>query len=141
MAKGTLTPEERLFCGVFITGIGWADRSRERHGDYAKLAFMSFATLEVHIESDCPKELSVPIEAAVKEFQARRGQEFQTSGSGQTITLGYLNSCKCLGGHALSQSFQLLLSEVRSRRLLCGHGFRHSPRSGKVQVRISSGML
>ena len=83
-----MTPQERLFCGVFPGGISWADRGREKHGDYARLAFMPYATLEATIEPDCPKALRPMIEAAIEAFQARRGQEFPISTCGQTVLLG-----------------------------------------------------
>jgi hypothetical protein len=79
---------DRLFSGVFSTGIGYADRTVERHGDYKRLAFLSFGTLALDIEPDCPNELrSIIIEQAA-EIQAKRGQQFLISFSGQTVVLG-----------------------------------------------------
>lgn len=79
---------ERIFAGVFSTGIGYADRAREKHGDWARLAFLSFSTLELVIEKDCPAALRADIEANAAKIQARRGEQYQVSTCGQTITLG-----------------------------------------------------
>jgi hypothetical protein len=80
---------ERIFAGVFSTGIGYADRKREKHGDYARLAFLTFSTLTLEIEKDCPAALRKEIEDDAARVQAKRGEAFQVSTSGQTITLGY----------------------------------------------------
>jgi hypothetical protein len=78
---------ERLFCGVFPTGWSWCDRSIEEHGDYVRVAYMSFATLELEISR--PKSPLLPlIQKDAAELQARRGQEYQVSTAGQTVTLG-----------------------------------------------------
>lgn len=88
MARKKLTPVERLFCGVFPGGLVFADRGREKNGDYARLAFMPYSTLEVKIESDCPKALVPLIQESVRGMQARRGEEFPLSTCGQSIILG-----------------------------------------------------
>lgn len=80
---------ERIFAGVFSTGIGYADRKREKHGDYARLAFLTFSTLTLEVEQDCPTALRKEIEEDAARIQAKRGEAFQVSTSGQTITLGY----------------------------------------------------
>ena len=68
-----MTAGEQLFIGVFSTGIAYADRTIERHGDYKKLAFLPFNTLELMIEKDCPADLRVLIVADAAAIQARRG--------------------------------------------------------------------
>lgn len=88
MARKKLTPVERLFCGVFPGGLVFADRGREKNGDYARLAFMPYSTLEVKIEPDCPKALVPLIQESVRGMQARRGEEFPLSTCGQSIILG-----------------------------------------------------
>jgi hypothetical protein len=80
---------ERIFAGVFPEGIVYADRKRERGGDYVRLAFLSFATLGLDIETDCPEELRPQILASAARIQARKGEQFQTSSSGQSVTLGW----------------------------------------------------
>lgn len=77
----------RLFIGIFPTGISYADKYYEAHGDYKRLAFLSYATLTLEIEPDCPEPLKQEIEEHAKAFN--QGDEFQISTSGQTITLGY----------------------------------------------------
>ena len=79
---------ERLFSGVYPAGIVYADRAREKHGDYAKCAFLPFRSLVLEVEHDCPKALRALIEADAAKIQARRGQPFQVSSSGQTVILG-----------------------------------------------------
>ena len=85
------TPEAiraRLFCGVFSTGISYADRATERDGDFRKLAFLSFSSLALRIEPDCPAKFRPLIEADAAAIQAKKGQEFAISESGQTVMLG-----------------------------------------------------
>ena len=82
------SPSERLFVGVYPAGISYADRSREKHGDYARCAFLPFRSLVLEVESDCPKALRALIEADAARIQARRGELFEVSASGQTVRLG-----------------------------------------------------
>ena len=80
-----------LFTGVYSTGISYADRSRERHGDYLKLAFLPYDTLELtwyEPETKVPAALRTAIRADAHRMAAKRGQAFQTSTSGQIVTLG-----------------------------------------------------
>lgn len=78
---------QRLFCGVFPTGWSWCDRAIEEHGDYVTVAYMSFRTLELEIRK--PKSPLLPlVKASAARLQAMRGQEYQVSTSGQTVTLG-----------------------------------------------------
>lgn len=80
---------DRIFCGVFPTGWVWADRCVLQHGDYKRLAYLSFAELESIIEPSCPRELLPLLVKDINELKAMRGQEYQVSTSGQTVTLGY----------------------------------------------------
>lgn len=80
--------DDRLFSGIFPAGIRYADRAREIAGDYAPLAFLSYSTLKLDIERDCPKELRARIIADAAAIQARRGESFQVSSCGQTVRLG-----------------------------------------------------
>lgn len=83
------TPQKALFMGVFPTGIYYADRRNQRSGDYKTVGFIHFDDLEGEIYSDCPVDLRPLIEEDMKKLQAMQGQEYQVSGSGQMITLGY----------------------------------------------------
>lgn len=79
---------DRLFAGVFPTGISYADKGREEHGDYARLAFLSFDTLDLKFEANCPAPFRDLITDDAASIQAKRGQDFQVSTAGQTILLG-----------------------------------------------------
>lgn len=79
---------ERIFVGVFPTGIVYADRKREKGGDYARLAFLPYSTLALKIEPDCPAALRTWIELDAASIASRRGQAFEISTSGQTVMLG-----------------------------------------------------
>ena len=81
--------QDRLFIGIFPTGIAYADRQREVAGDYQRLAFLSFATLELEIECDCPADLASRIRSDAASMQLRRGEQFPISTAGQTMRLGY----------------------------------------------------
>jgi len=48
---------ERIFSGVYPTGIIWFDRLRENNGNYKKLASLNLDTLKLKIEKSCPKKL------------------------------------------------------------------------------------
>jgi len=79
----------RLFSGVYPTGILYADKRRERDGDYLRVAFLPFSTLELEWEpGKHPADLRRAIEADAAAIAARRGQAYPVSASGQTVTLG-----------------------------------------------------
>lgn len=80
--------QERIFAGVFPFGISYADKEREKDGDYARLAFLDFASLRLKVEPDCPAHLRHEIEVDAAKIQARRGESFQVSTAGQTVLLG-----------------------------------------------------
>lgn len=79
---------DRIFRGNYPCGIVYADRKREKHGDYARLAFLPYNTLQLEFADDCPPELRKQIEAEAAAIQSRRGEQFQISTAGQTVTLG-----------------------------------------------------
>jgi len=81
--------DDRIFVAILSTGVGYADRTREKNGDYARLAIIFFSDLRAEIEPDCPADLREQIVEHMATIQARRGEQFQISTSGQTITLGY----------------------------------------------------
>jgi hypothetical protein len=82
-------PRERLFAGVFTTGISYADRTVEEHGDMKRLAFLDFGTLQLEVRPDCPSDLRPLIETDAAAIQAKRGEQYQVSAAGQTVTLGH----------------------------------------------------
>jgi hypothetical protein len=80
--------DERLFIGVFPCGISYADRKVEEHGDYKRLAFLPYSSLELEWFKGCPESLRGRIIADAAKIQARRGEDFQISAVGQKIRLG-----------------------------------------------------
>jgi hypothetical protein len=92
---------QNLFIGVFPEGLVYADKSREEHGDYKHVAFLSYATLRFHVRDEKSPLLKAAREHAAS-VQDRAGQEYEISAAGQTVTLGHgvkvLNlTCCCCG--------------------------------------------
>lgn len=79
---------DRLFIGVYPAGISYADRQRQEHGDYAKLAFLPYDTLQLKVYEGCPADLRARIETHAATIQSQRGQRFQVSSCNQTVILG-----------------------------------------------------
>lgn len=80
---------KRLFIGVFPTGLSYADRDVEVHGDYKKLAFLPFDNLELEIYEDCPEELKPLITQDAESIIDCKREEYRVSMSGQTVVLGH----------------------------------------------------
>lgn len=93
----------RIFSGIYPAGIVYADRCREKGGDYARLAFLPFDTLELEFATDCPGALKTLIEQDAARIQAQIGQEFQVSTCGQTVLLGYKHITQTASGAPLSR--------------------------------------
>lgn len=85
-----LNAKKHLFIGTMATGISYADRSREKHGDYMTIARLPFSTLKLEWS---PGRHSQALRDLVAEHAAkiiaREGEEYPVSSSGQTITLGH----------------------------------------------------
>lgn len=87
---------QRLFIGVYPTGLVYADRFREVDGDYVRLAYLNYRTLELEFDGpqgralkfEGAEELRREIEADARSMQGRRGELFPTSAAGQSILLG-----------------------------------------------------
>lgn len=79
---------ERIFMGVVATGISYADRQREVQGDYKRLGNLFFDDLRLTLAPDCPEWAVEFISTDAASIQARKGEKYQTSGSGQYVTLG-----------------------------------------------------
>lgn len=84
----SILQQDRLFIGVYPTGIAYADKQNKVNGDYQRLAFLRFATLELVIEGFCPTELESRIRSHAALLQAKQGEAFSISAAGQTVTLG-----------------------------------------------------
>ena len=86
----------RLFSGCFPCGIGYADRYREVGGDYMKLGFLSYSTLILDVEKDCPPELAEQIKRDASRLQALCGKPYPIAGNA-TALLGEKMKTPC--GH------------------------------------------
>jgi hypothetical protein len=80
--------DNRLFIGIFPAGIVYADRRREECGDYQRVAFLPYRSLQLEINPRAHKQLAKQAVQHAATIQARRGEQFQISSSGQTVTLG-----------------------------------------------------
>lgn len=78
----------RLFIGVYPCGLVYADRFVEVNGDYKRLAFLSYSTLQLELEKDCPWDLADQIKRDAAAMQAKAGHQFPISTCNQTVTLG-----------------------------------------------------
>ena len=74
---------------VVSTGIAYADRKVEEHGDYRMLGLLRFSDLTLDMHPKCPKDIEQWIKSKAAKIQAMKGQEYPVSSSGQTITLGH----------------------------------------------------
>lgn len=91
--KTSMSASDRVSAATFLTGINYADRTVEVKGDYKRLAFLSFDTLELEwIAKRVPPDVRDYIVADAAKIQARRGQQYQTSQAGQTVMLGSSSS-------------------------------------------------
>lgn len=79
------TTENDLFIGKFPEGLVYADKSKR---NYPTCAFLSYRTLELKIEKNCPERLKKQIEIHAEEMRLKKGQKFPRSYCGQYIILG-----------------------------------------------------
>ena len=77
----------RLFIGVCPSGLSYCDRARKENGDYKKVAYLSYLTLELRIYNEQSPLVSEIAKDALA-FQARRGEFFATTESGHGVKLG-----------------------------------------------------
>lgn len=87
VTTGAVTEDRLFICGM-PTGVSYTDRRIVIAGDYKRLAHLFYDTLELRIVPDCPDDLLHQIEAHAARIQARRGEQYQVSTSGQTVLLG-----------------------------------------------------
>ena len=78
---------DRVFVGIFPCGIGYADLAVEEHGDYKKLAFLPYRTLELECYTK-HAGMRKFIEEHARTVIARKGEQFEVSACGQTVLLG-----------------------------------------------------
>lgn len=79
---------ERVFVGTYPEGILYADRVVEEHGDYKRIAFLSYSTLKLSLSRECSPDIAQYIQSHAKALQDRKGEHYQVSASGQTVELG-----------------------------------------------------
>jgi hypothetical protein len=83
-----MSDDERLFIASHACALVYCDQSRNRRGDFVELAVLSYGTLALEFESDCPPDLAAEILTHGRAMQARRGEEYVVSVVGQTVRLG-----------------------------------------------------
>jgi hypothetical protein len=95
---------DKLFIGMYPTGVAYADRSREIAGDYVRLAFMLYSNLKVVTNRDCPPDLRESILESVKSFKDRQGESILIGGGYvhlgsdyETAPKFHLGKCKGCG--------------------------------------------
>ena len=82
------TNPDRLFIGVYCTGIVYADRKIEEHGDYRRVGFLPYDTLVFQPHKVADKGLLDQARRHAATIQAKRGEKFQISTVGQYVILG-----------------------------------------------------
>jgi hypothetical protein len=89
---------DRIFVGVYPEGLVYADRAREVAGDYARLAFQPYDTLEPDYARDIPSDVRPSLERLIRGVQARRGERFSRSESQpeHDVILGAPSGSYCL---------------------------------------------
>ena len=81
--------ESALFAGIYPTGIYYADKRREINGDYLNIGHIFFSDLKYEIKENCPKDIKPLVEKDIQRIIGMRGQQYNISGCGQMVTLGY----------------------------------------------------
>lgn len=84
----TKQSDPRLFICVMPGGIVYCDRTREVAGDYKRLAFLPYQTLELELKPRCDASLKAEIIEHAASIQARKGESFRVSACGHTVKLG-----------------------------------------------------
>lgn len=79
---------DNLFVGFYPEGVVYADRQHEVRGDYKRLAFLPYRTLELNLKEDCPDHLAAEIESHAAEIQMQRGLDLEITACGQSVRLG-----------------------------------------------------
>lgn len=79
---------DRLFIGVFAAGLVYADRHREEHGDYKRVAFLPYRSLTLEPAKGANPQLLKQAAEHAATITARRGERFQVSSAGQYVVLG-----------------------------------------------------
>ena len=79
----------RLFIGLYPAGVVYADKAYEINGDYARIAFLPYDTLELEFTPGGQRSpLRDQIMDHAADLMTRTGGEIAVSASGQTRRLG-----------------------------------------------------
>lgn len=93
-----MSAKDALFIGVYPTGLVYADRRHEKHGDYKRCAYLNYRTLALDIAPDCSADLLDTIKADAAKMQSKRGEPFALSTCGaEALAKGDLYQCVILG--------------------------------------------
>ena len=131
----TVNPEQRLVIGNYPEGIVYADHFVEEHGDYKRLAFLSYRTLTLELSPHVPDFLrerikrtpppSRPVPGSSTKFQAPVSPSSSAGDCRRTSTRSHdAESLRCNyagrpGAHLaqfVSESVSaIILSTIRSR--------------------------
>lgn len=78
---------QRLFIGVYPCGIAYSDRETIQDGDYKRVAFLDYDTLELEVRDDrSPLLDEVRSHAATVRLQ--KGERFSIDACGHSVVLG-----------------------------------------------------
>jgi len=103
---------DALFIGIYPSGIVYADRRKERGGDYTRVAFLPYNNLVLAVEKGADPELVAEARAHADTLIAQRGEAFAIDASGHHVILGKdLYGPK---GYALPPGYKGPLSAERS---------------------------
>ena len=103
---------DALFIGIYPSGIVYADRRKERGGDYTRVAFLPYDNLVLAVEKGADPALVAEARAHADTLIAQRGEAFAIDASGHHVILGKdLYGPK---GYALPPGYKGSLSAKRS---------------------------
>lgn len=77
---------DRLFIGLFPTGVVYCDRSIEEHGDFQKVAYLNYRTLVLEVYKP-GSPLITAIDEDAARMRLRKGEQFRIAGN-MTVQLG-----------------------------------------------------
>lgn len=77
-----------LFIGVYPTGWSYSDKTNEAHGDFKRLAYQYYDTLELKVYDDKDANKIELIKLLADKNVKMAGEYYQITASGQKIKLG-----------------------------------------------------
>ena len=83
------TPQERVFIGGAVTGWSFADKAKERNGDYGHIGILFYDTLEWRPAKDNPQmppEVEAYVQEKIEKLRALKGT-FDSDASGSRRSL------------------------------------------------------